>query len=156
MITKLDRLTRVVGDWSALIKEFFYDEKRKKLFSVNDQVDTRTPNGRFFLNMMISIAEWERDTIGGRTSDALQQKIRRRERCGKLRFGYDLADDGKTLIENRAEQAAIGLMKGWRDEEPRRTYRDIAALLRAEGIPTKEGGIWRPATIRQILRRPVA
>ena len=36
------------------------------------------------------------------------------------------------------------------------TYRDLVKLLDDTGIETKEGGIWRPATIRQILIRPVA
>jgi site-specific DNA recombinase len=154
VIFKLDRLTRSIGDWDHLIKELFNDKIGKQLFSVSDQIDTRTANGRFFLNLMILIAQWEREIIVERTTDALQGKIRRGERCGKVRFGHDLAEDGRTLVDNPREQAAIRLMREWRAEG--RTYRDLVKLLDDLGIETKEGGIWRPQTIRQILTRPVA
>jgi DNA invertase Pin-like site-specific DNA recombinase len=89
VLAKLDRLTRSLADWAALINEFFRDERRR-LFSVGEQIDTRTATGRMVLNLIMTIAEWEREIIGERTSDALQAKIRRGERCGRLRFGYDL------------------------------------------------------------------
>lgn len=88
------------------------------------------------------------------TSDALQAKIRRGERRGRLRFGYDLANDGKTLIPNPREQQAIARMRQWRAQG--KTYRDLVWLVEDLGIDTKTGGIWRPQTIRQILTRPVA
>jgi len=156
VISKLDRLTRSIGDWSNLIKEFFRDEK-KRLFSVGDQIDTRTANGRMVLNLIMTIAEWEREVIGERTRDALQQKIRRGERCGKVRFGYDLGPDGVGLVPNEREQETIAMMRAWdqlRRKHKLPTYRDMVAFLEELGIDTKDGGIWRPATIRQILIRP--
>jgi DNA invertase Pin-like site-specific DNA recombinase len=153
VLAKLDRLTRSLADWAALINEFFRDERRR-LFSVGEQIDTRTATGRMVLNLIMTIAEWEREVIGERTSDALQAKIRRGERCGRLRFGYDLADDGKTLIPNPHEQEAIARMRVWRAQG--KTYRDLVQLVEDLGIDTKGGGIWRPQTIRQILTRPVA
>jgi DNA invertase Pin-like site-specific DNA recombinase len=106
------------------------------------------------LNLIMTIAEWEREIIGERTSDALQAKIRRGERCGRLRFGYDLGPDGKTLIPNPRDQEAITRMRAWRAQG--KTYRDLVRLVEDLGIDTKGGGIWRPQTIRQILTRPVA
>jgi DNA invertase Pin-like site-specific DNA recombinase len=107
-----------------------------------------------FLNLIMTIAQWEREIIAERTSEALQGKIRRGERCGKVRFGYDLADDGRTLVPNELEQKAIDRMKEWRAQG--KTYRDLVAMLQEYGIETKDGGIWRPATVRQIIRRPIA
>jgi site-specific DNA recombinase len=154
VIYKLDRLTRSIGDWDKLIHEFFNDKVNKLLFSVSDHIDTGTASGRMFLNLIMTIAQWEREVIAERTGDALQGKIRRGERCGRLRFGYDLADDGRTLLPNGAEQEAIGRMKEWRAQG--KTYRDLVALLEEYGIDTKDGGIWRPATVRRILIRPIA
>jgi DNA invertase Pin-like site-specific DNA recombinase len=62
------------------------------------------------LNVLLSVAQWEREAIGERTRDALQHKTVKRERCGKVRFGYDLAGDGVTLTPNAREQEAIDLM----------------------------------------------
>jgi DNA invertase Pin-like site-specific DNA recombinase len=101
----------------------------------------------------MTVAQWERQVIGERTRDALQAKIAKGERVGKVRFGYNLADDGKTLIENREEQKAIQLMRKWRVKG--KTYRELVKIVEDLVIDTKEGGrVWLPMTIRRILNRP--
>ena len=94
VIAKLDRLSRSVVDWNTLIDGYFGEKAGKQIFSVADSIDTRTAAGRLVLNVLMSVAQWERETIGERTKDALQHKIRNGERCGKVRFGFRLADDG--------------------------------------------------------------
>src|SRR5205085_5180537 len=111
LVAKLDRLTRSVGDWQELIEDYFGEKPGKRLFSVADCIDTRTAAGRLVLNVLLSVAPWERETIGERTRDALQHKIVNGERCGRVRFGFDLAADGKMLVPNVTEQEAIRLMK---------------------------------------------
>ena len=70
------------------------------------------------LNVLLSVAQWERETTGERTREALHHKIRSGQRCGKVRFDYDLAGDGKTLVPNPAEQQAIALMTDLRAITP--------------------------------------
>jgi site-specific DNA recombinase len=152
VIAKLDRLTRSVGDWQTLIDGYFGERGEKQLFSVADSIDTRTAAGRLVLNVLLSVAQWERETIGERTKDALQHRIRIGQRCGKVRFGYDLAPDGRTLVENRAEQEALSLVAQLRLEG--RPLRAIAAELTARGVPTKDGNpIWTRTTIDRLLKR---
>jgi DNA invertase Pin-like site-specific DNA recombinase len=151
VIAKLDRLTRSVGDWQTLIDGYFGEKAGRQLFSVADSIDTRTAAGRLVLNVLLSVAQWERETIAERTADALQHKIRKGERCGKVRFGYDVAADGKTLIAVPAEQEAIHLMQELRAAG--QTLRDIAAELNRRGIATKEGGQWKHTTVSGILAR---
>jgi site-specific DNA recombinase len=103
------------------------------------------------LNVLLSVAQWERDAIGERTRDALQLKIRNGQRCGKVRFGYDLARDVRTLVPNRAEQAALALIIQLRAAGE--SFRAIAAELNRRGIATKEGRPWRFTTIQGILSR---
>lgn len=161
VLAKLDRLTRSVADWAGLIAEFFRDD-RKRLFSVGEAIDTRTATGRMVLNLIMTIAEWEREVIGERTRDALQAKIAKGERCGKVRFGYDLDPDRLNdhgdpymLLPNQAEQEAITLMRRWKQEG--KSLRAMAKILEDMGIETKEGGkLWLPTTIKRILSRPVA
>ncbi len=154
VILKLDRLTRQLRDWSDLIDEFFSERAGRRLFSVNDSIDTRTPSGRMVLNMIMTVAQWEREEIAYRTSNALQGKIGRGERCGRLRFGYTLADDGKTLVPHPEEQRAIAFMRKWKGQG--KTYRDMVAELEEMGIECKESGsIWRPGAIHRILARPI-
>jgi site-specific DNA recombinase len=155
VIYKLDRLTRSLRDWSDLIERYFTVKAGRLLFSVNDSIDTRTPSGLLVLDIIMSVAQWERREISFRTAAALQGKIGRGERCGRVRFGHDLAADGKTLVPNPREQEAIALLKQW--DEQGMTYRQMVAMLTELGIDTKnEGSIWHPTTVRQILTRPIA
>jgi DNA invertase Pin-like site-specific DNA recombinase len=154
LIAKLDRLSRSVKDWNTLIDGYFGEKSGKQLFSVADSIDTRTAAGRLVLNVLMSVAQWERETIGERTRDSLRYKISKGERCGKVRFGYDLAPDGVVLVPNATEQEAIALMKQLRAAGE--TFRAIAAELTRRGINTKEGGAWQPMTVRNILARAVA
>ena len=152
LIVKLDRLTRSIADWQDLIDTYFGERGGKQLLSVNDSIDTRTAAGRLVLNVLITVAQWERETIGERTRDALQHKIRNGQRVGKVRFGFDLAADGVTLTENPAEQQTIALMRDLRAAGC--TLRQIAAALTQRGILTKEGKTeWQHQTVAYILKR---
>jgi DNA invertase Pin-like site-specific DNA recombinase len=151
-VLKLDRLTRSVADWQTLIDGYFGERAGKQLFSVQDSIDTRSAAGRLVLNVLLSVAAWERETIAERTRDALQHKISRLERVGKVRFGFTLADDQTTLIPDDQEQSAIGLMQSLR--EAGQSFRAIAAELSNRGIATKERrGDWTHSAVAYILAR---
>jgi site-specific DNA recombinase len=163
VIAKLDRLTRSLEDWAYLINTYFGDRARhpRQLFSVGDAIDTRTATGRMVLNIIMTIAQWEREIIAERTREAMAQKIRKGERAGKVRYGHrpDHAgpmhrESGNPLrvIDDATELEAIRLMRSLSDEG--RSLRAIAEALRILGIGTKEGKtIWMPATINRILKR---
>jgi site-specific DNA recombinase len=152
VITKLDRLSRAVGDWNRLIDGYFGEKAGKQLFSVGDSIDTRTAAGRLVLNVLMSVAQWEREAISERTRETLQYKIANGKRCGKVRFGYDLADDGETLIPNPAEQAVIAQIRGLRKEGF--SLREIAVELTIQGIAPKEGGAkWTHQAVARIVSR---
>jgi DNA invertase Pin-like site-specific DNA recombinase len=151
LICKLDRLSRSVKDWNTLIDAHFGERAGKALLSVADSIDTRTAAGRLVLNVLMSVSQWEREAIGERTKEVLQHKIRQSERCGKVRFGFDLAEDGKTLLPNATEQEAIALMKRLRSEG--QSLRAIALELNRRGIATKEGSPWQHTSVRSVLTR---
>lgn len=152
VVVKLDRLTRSISDLQYLILNYFCEKANKELFSVNDCIDTRSAGGRLVLNMLSSVSQWERECVSERTREALRHKIASGQRCGKLRYGYDLADDGKMLVPNAGEQAAITLMKSLREDGY--SLRRIASELTSRQIPTKEGGkVWIHTAVGRILQR---
>lgn len=152
VITKLDRLTRSIADWQELIDGYFGEQAGKQLFSVGDSIDTRTAAGRLVLNVLLSVAQWEREAIGERTKEILQYKIANGERVGKVRFGYDLADDGKTLVPNANEIETIAIIRELRAAGE--SYRKIAVEMGRRGIKTKEGRAkWTHTSIAGILKR---
>lgn len=155
VITKLDRLTRSVSDWQTLIDGYFGEKPAKSLCSVGDSIDTRTAAGRLVLNVLMSVAAWEREAIGERTRDALQHKRRQGKRAGQIPYGQTLADDGDTLLVNPREQAIVELMALLRSSGM--SYGAIAEILQRKNIPTKEQGAkWAAMTVRNILIRTAA
>ena len=151
---KLDRLTRSLRDCAELIERFFTEKAGLQLFTVDEKIDTCTSGGRLVINVIMSVNQWEREIIAERTKNALQGKIARGERCGRVRFGYTLADDGKTLVPDPEEQKAIALLRQW--DEDGKKYREMIEMLEEMGIDCKEpGSIWYPGTIRRILTRPI-
>jgi len=75
------------------------------------------------------------------------------QRVGTVPYGYDLADDGTTLIPNESEQAVIAGIRAWRAAG--RTLERIAADLTARGVPTKTGKstAWTHRAVARIVRR---
>ena len=58
-ILKLDRLTRSVRDLGELLEGYF---QKAALISIQEQCDTSSAAGRLVLNVMTSVAQWERET----------------------------------------------------------------------------------------------
>ena len=79
IIWKLDRLGRSLKHLVELVATF--NEKEVGLLSLNDPVDTTTPQGRLVFNIFASLAEFERDIIRERTKAGLEA-ARSRGRLG--------------------------------------------------------------------------
>jgi DNA invertase Pin-like site-specific DNA recombinase len=69
-VWKLDRLGRSVKDLVNLVTELW--EKEIQFKSVTDSIDTSTASGRFFFNIMASLAQMERELIVERTRAGLE------------------------------------------------------------------------------------
>ncbi len=106
LVTKLDRLTRSVRDLDALVTEHFASG-RSSLISIGENVDTRSAAGRLVLNVLTSVAQWEREAIGERTSFVMRSKQARGEFIGgQPPFGFRLDAQGD-LVPNPEEQRTI-------------------------------------------------
>lgn len=150
IVAKLDRLTRNVRDLGTLIGKYF---GRHDLVVVAEQVDTRTAGGRLMLNILVSVAQWEREAIGERTKGALQARRRQGKKTGgDVPYGYDLARDGETLIANKEEQAVIG--RAIRLKRIGLGYYTIARKLNERGFRTKKGKLFNQSIVCKILARP--
>jgi DNA invertase Pin-like site-specific DNA recombinase len=154
LVAKLDRLTRSVRDLGALLDGYFGPDApgRHQLLSVGDAIDTRTAAGRLVLNILTTVAQWEREAIVERTRAAIAHKRSQGERIGTIPFGMCLHPDGRTLIPDFLEQEAIGEILRWRGAG--RSLRWIAAELDRLEVPTKAGrSKWSHTTVAKILER---
>ena len=148
VVYKLDRLSRRVKDTLTILDAI--DKKSIAFHSIMEKIDTKSAMGRFFLNIMASMNQWERDTIAERTKDALRLKILKNERAGQVPYGWRLAEDGKTLVENSLEQRAISLVRNL--DAKGYSLRAICRELEKEGYEPI-GKRWHPKTVRSILKK---
>ena len=162
VVAKLDRLTRSVGDFQLMLETYFSEKAGFILCSVSDSIDTRTASGRLVLNILITVFQWERETISERTREGLRHKKSRGERTGSVPYGKDLASDGVTLIDNLGEQNWIAQIKLWRRQGM--TLHWICNALNKNGVPTKKAGQiingkpvkgkWLPAVVKKLAMQP--
>lgn len=139
LILKLDRLTRSVRDLGELVETYF-GSSGWALLSVGDSIDTRSAGGRLVLNVLASVAQWEREIIGERTREALAHLKRQGQRLGAPCLG-------ETDTEQRAVQRILDL------RTQGLSFRAVASQLEAEGYPTKKGGKWASETVRKVCLR---
>ncbi|RLC89158.1 MAG: recombinase family protein [Chloroflexi bacterium] len=149
VILKLDRLTRSVKDLGFFVE--LLEKSSIALISVQDSINTTTAAGRLILNVLGSVAQWEAEAVGERTKAALSVKKAAGERVGTIPYGYSLADDGKKLIENPAEQKGLRLMRRLRAKGL--SYGKIAKELEKRKVKTKKGGDWQHKTIYNLCQK---
>lgn len=146
LIVKLDRLTRSVRDLGELVERYF--ASKYSLLSMNDAIDTRTASGRLVLNVLTSVAQWEREATGERTRDALRHKKAKGEHCGgNLPYGFSL-QNGK-LVPNEAEQMIISAIRDFKAAGL--SDRGVAAELDRAGLAPRTAKKWGHEQIKRIL-----
>ena len=146
-VLKLDRLTRSVKDLGTLLETF--DRARVDFSSVTDNFDTSNANGRLVLNVLASVAQWERDIIAERTSDAMQVAKRQGRRVGAVPFGFTLGQDGTTLDPDPAALETVADIADRRRNGE--SLRRIAGALNAAGVLTAQAKTWTAETVRRVL-----
>ena len=150
VVYSLSRFSRSVKDTLHLTEQL--DRSNAHLASLSESLDTSSAVGRMVYRMLSTLAEFERDVNAERTRNALGHMRRNNRRISaKIPFGYTLADDGNTLLPNATEQSAISRIVERRSQ--RMTLAAIAETMTTEGVKTREGGRWFPATIAAILDR---
>lgn len=131
VVTKLDRLTRSVVDFGDLLE--WLAEAQATLVALDVNVDTSTPAGRMIAQIIVVIAEWERETIAARTKAGLAAK-----RAQGRPTGRPAVADRPELAERIRAMRDAGL-----------TLQAIADRLTADGIPTARGAMqWRPSSVQ--------
>lgn len=99
-VTKLDRLSRSMHDWCRVNE--LLDQHDVALVSVTQKIDTSTPMGRFFRDLLMLFAQFEREMIAERTYEKMAEQARLgRWSGGRPILGYEVVD--KTIAVNREE-----------------------------------------------------
>ena len=154
---KLDRLFRDCADCLNVTSEWDRAGVALHLVDMGGQtIDTSTAMGRFFLTIMAGAAELERNMVRDRTRTALAHLRAQGVQLGGEALGWtrtdDTDDDGRKLVcAVKAEADTVARILELRAAG--HTLQSIANTLTAEGRPTKRGGNWYPATVRNVVVR---
>ena len=152
IVYSLSRLARSTKDTLSIGERL--DKASADLVSLSERIDTTSAAGKMMFRMLAVLAEFERDQISERTTTALRFKAAQGQRIGRVPFGYDLADDGTTLIQNPIEQQALAIIQELRSSGE--SLRAIAKELELRGVRTKEGKPWTHSTVQRIVNRIAA
>ncbi len=138
VMLKLDRGFRNAGDCLTTVEQW---ERKGIALHVADlggnAIDTTSAAGRFMLVVLAGAAEMERNLTRERTRAALAVKKSNGQRVGTVPYGFDLGEDGSTLVPNDAEQSVVRDIRTMR--EAGKTLKAIANALTERGVPTKTG-----------------
>jgi DNA invertase Pin-like site-specific DNA recombinase len=129
-ITKIDRVSRDVGDFARLVAQAKVEGW--EIVVVLEPFDMTTAIGRYLANIMAANAQLERELIGERTVAALRER-----RAAGVVLGRPRKVPGDTV--QRIEELARGGLG----------VAQIARVLTAEGFATPTGkvGRWRPQSV---------
>lgn len=101
VVWKLDRLGRSLQDLVSLVNEM--QGKGAEFQSLNDHIDTTTPQGKFTFHLFAALAEFERDIIRERTKAGLAA-ARARGRTGGRPKGLSKEAQHTAMIAERLYQ----------------------------------------------------
>ncbi|MBE0564603.1 MAG: recombinase family protein [Krumholzibacteria bacterium] len=158
VVYKVDRLSRSLLDFSRLVEVF--DAHGVSFVSVTQPINTADSTGRLMLNILLSFAQFERETIADRTRDKMSAARRRGKWTGGLPvLGYDIHPDGGRLVVNEDEAPMVREMFSL--YQTHRSLSKVAAELQRRGWTTKSwttrkgthrpGGPWSKSTLARHL-----
>lgn len=88
IVMKLDRLMRNFTEGVIFIK--YLMDNDVKIISVMEQIDTSSVNGRFLINILLSVSDLERTTIETRCLSGKSEGFENKKKvCGRIPFGYE-------------------------------------------------------------------
>jgi site-specific DNA recombinase len=146
VVYSLSRLARSVQDAAAIVARL--DRAGADFVSITEAFDTTSAAGRLVFNLMASVAQFESEINGERTSDSMQAAKRLGLQYTRLApYGYRHCNG--RLVAVKAEQAIIAKVHSFRHEGI--SLRAIAEQLNSQGIKTKQGGKWHAASVKRAL-----
>ena len=146
---KLDRMSRDQIDAVQTID--LLDEEGISVHFVDwfgSSLDTRSPMGRFMLQLVAALAEMERGLISERTRDGMEYLRQNMMRFTRSIFGWNVRKDG-TLVPNWNEQDKIDYMV-WQMDKNDISATAVARSLNKREVTGKRGGKWQSSSVLNV------
>ncbi|KMT62707.1 recombinase family protein [Paenilisteria newyorkensis] len=147
LVYKLDRLTRSVVDLHNMLN--FFDKYDCSFKSATEVYDTSSAMGRFFITIISSVAQFERENTSERVSFGMEERARQGKYIPLAPFGYKKGEDGVLVIYEEEATLVLELLdrlqKGY-------SIRQCCTYLDNLGVKTRRSNtVWKNTTLRRIL-----
>lgn len=135
VVYKLDRLCRSLIDLTEVLLPLL-NFKGVELVSVTQDLDSHSPSGRLSFNLLASFAEFERETILGRTRDKFSATRRQgRWQGGGTPLGYDVNFEGLVVVNKPDASLVREIFKRYAASD---TMAELMDWLERHQIKTKK------------------
>ncbi len=145
VVWRFDRLARSTRDMLNL--DHLLNKAGVSLESVMERVDTSTPGGRAFFNVISSFAEYEAGACSQRTFSTMAAKVGVIFLGGKPPLGYKRFKK-KLVIDQTSKEIVETIFKSYLKC---RSLNKVAKILNAKSMPTSYGRSWSHGKIKRIL-----
>jgi len=108
VVTKLDRLARSVSHMGAILEQIEAKGAGLVILSLgSERVDTTTATGKLILNMMVSVAQFEREMMKERQVEGIKRAKADGKYKGRVPSAMKQADKVKALVEAGVDRVQI-------------------------------------------------
>lgn len=146
VVHRLDRFSRSVADFAHLLEDLA--DKGVAVVSVCEGFDTSTASGVLMVNLVVALAQWERQTAAERVR--VKVAAARRKGLwtgGRAPYGYALSEGRLVIDEPRAEALRTAFAALARGEGPT----PVARMLNGRGWQTATGKRWTRQRLQRVI-----
>lgn len=155
MIADVSRLSRSVYDFGVLLKEL--EKYEASYLSMKEQFDTTTPAGRMMINMVVNMAQFEREQASERVSiNCNSRALRGFVNGGRTPLGYDTDPNRKgSYVIN--EEEAVKVRSLFNVVKEQGCVGKAIPIVEAMGIKPKYSKTkkWRHDSLKDLLLNPI-
>lgn len=146
VVYKIDRLSRSLLDFSEL--QTVFDSRKVSFVSVTQAIDTSNPTGRMMLNILMTFAQFERETIAERIRDKMSASRRKGKWVGgSVAYGYRV-ENKKLVIDSGTVETVKWIFRRFIEIQ---SPKQIVSELNARGTPRKTDTPWNTGHVYRLL-----
>lgn len=138
VIYKVDRMSRVVGDYFAL--KVFFNKLGISVVSATEKLED-TPGGKFYETLLSAAAEFDNNVRSQRTIEGMRARFLKGAWSGKAPWGYMNTTDklNNKIIAPDPEKAPAIRMIFEKYATGKYTFEEIATMINKMGLKSRHG-----------------